>query len=185
MKYERFEDLPVWQAAADVGARILVWTDQKWFRGKGDLANQLQRATLSISNNIAEGFELGSTNELLRHLYIARGSAGEVRSMLSVMERILKLEQNPLITDLGQFEAEIADHKASCEVISRQLRGWANSLQNSDIEGPRHLTDKSKQAFQQRQKRNEVQQRLDTANAELRRKLELESIKREQKGSEG
>lgn len=88
MKYDRFEDLPVWQAAADAAAKMLHWTTLAWFRGKGDLANQLQRATLSISNNIAEGFERGTTNELLQFLYIARGSAGEVRSMLGVMERM-------------------------------------------------------------------------------------------------
>jgi len=41
-----------------------------------------------ISNNIAEGFERGSTTELIHFLYIARGSAGEVRSMLCVIERM-------------------------------------------------------------------------------------------------
>ena len=82
MKYERFEDTPVWQAAANLAAAIFDWVEHPAFRGKGDLADQLQRAALSISNNIAEGFERGSTSELLMFLYIARGSAGEVRSML-------------------------------------------------------------------------------------------------------
>ena len=79
MKYERFEDLPVWQAAADLAVKVFAWSSHIWFRGKGDLANQIQRAALSISNNIAEGFERGSTNELLQFIYIGRGSAGEVR----------------------------------------------------------------------------------------------------------
>ena len=52
------------------------------------LRDQIERAALSVSNNIAEGFERGTTNELLAFLYIARGSAGEVRSMLCVMERM-------------------------------------------------------------------------------------------------
>lgn len=78
MKYERFEDLPVWQLAADLAASVFEWTQQQSFRGKGDLANQIQRAALSISNNIAEGFERGTTKKLLCFLYIARGSAGEV-----------------------------------------------------------------------------------------------------------
>jgi four helix bundle protein len=77
MKYERFEDLPVWQAAADLAAKLMLWTDQPGFRGKGDLANQLQRASLSISNNIAEGFERGTTSELLHFLYIARARSGK------------------------------------------------------------------------------------------------------------
>jgi four helix bundle protein len=42
---------------------------------------------LSVSNNIAEGFERGTTNELLAFIYIARGSAGEVRSMLTLLLR--------------------------------------------------------------------------------------------------
>lgn len=86
MKYERFEELPVWQAATDLAVKVFNWSAHSWFRGKGDLANQIQRAALSISNNIAEGFERGSTNELLQFIYIARGSAGEVRSMLCVIE---------------------------------------------------------------------------------------------------
>ena len=87
MTYDRFEDTPVWQAAADLAAAIFDSVEHPAFRGKGDLADQLQRAALSISNNIAEGFERGTTNELLQFLYYARGSAGEVRSMLGVMER--------------------------------------------------------------------------------------------------
>ncbi len=86
MKYERFEDLPVWKAAAELAVKIFAWSSHAWFRGKGDFANQIQRSALSISNNIAEGFERGSTNELLQFIYIARGSAGEVRSMLCVVE---------------------------------------------------------------------------------------------------
>ena len=50
-----------------------------------ELRDQLERAGLSVSNNIAKGFERGSTNELLAFLYIARGSAGEVRSILNVL----------------------------------------------------------------------------------------------------
>ena len=54
MKYERFEDLPVWNTAADLAAKMFRWSTQPVFRGKGDLANQLQRAALSISNNMAD-----------------------------------------------------------------------------------------------------------------------------------
>ncbi|MGM0539039.1 MAG: four helix bundle protein [Thermodesulfobacteriota bacterium] len=47
----------------------------------------MERASLSVFSNIAQGFERGTTNELLAFLYIARGSAGEVRSMLCFLER--------------------------------------------------------------------------------------------------
>lgn len=65
MKYERFEQLPVWQDAAKLAAELFTFCTHPVFRGKGDLANQLQRTALSISNNIAEGFERGTTKELI------------------------------------------------------------------------------------------------------------------------
>ena len=65
MTYERFEDLPVWKAAQDLGADVYALVEDRTFNRMGDLRDQLQRASLSISNNIAEGFERGSTAELL------------------------------------------------------------------------------------------------------------------------
>ncbi len=83
MTYDRFEQLPVQQAAIDLGERVYAATDKPPFRRRFSLRDQIERATVSISNNIAEGFERGTTQELLTLLYIARGSAGEVRSMLA------------------------------------------------------------------------------------------------------
>jgi len=72
MTYERFEDLPVWKAAIDLAERIYALTEKTPFSRKYSLRDQLERAALSISNNIAEGFERGTTQELLTFLYIAR-----------------------------------------------------------------------------------------------------------------
>ncbi|HRZ16842.1 MAG TPA: four helix bundle protein, partial [Candidatus Hydrogenedentes bacterium] len=80
MKYARFEDLPVWKSALELARRVYALTRDRFFSQPGDLRDQLRRAALSVSNNIAEGFERGSTSELLAFLYIARGSAGEARS---------------------------------------------------------------------------------------------------------
>ena len=82
MKYTRFEELPVWQAAIEFAIRVFEFTDKADFKGVGDVKNQLERAAVSISNNIAEGYERGSNTELIQYLYIAKGSAGECRSML-------------------------------------------------------------------------------------------------------
>jgi len=84
VKYTRFEDLPVWKSAIDLAVQIYFLTAQEEFRAQRGLRDQLERAVVSISNNIAEGFERGTTQELLTFLYIARGSSGEVRSMLSL-----------------------------------------------------------------------------------------------------
>ena len=88
MKYARFEELPVWQAGMELAEKVFRLTEHKSFSYKGDLRSQLQRAALSVCNNIAEGFERGTTPELLTFLYIARRSAGEVRSMLILCDRL-------------------------------------------------------------------------------------------------
>ena len=120
MKYERSEDLPVWKAAIDLAVQIFTLTTKPTFRGCGDLKNQMERSSLSISNNIAEGFERGTTQELLTFIYIARGSAGELRSMLLFLERLLNFDD---------LKSEISNLKFLAENVSRQLRSWADSLQ--------------------------------------------------------
>ena len=139
MTYERFEDLPVWQKAADLYEATEDLLESDTFKASRGFRDQLDRAALSVSNNIAEGFERGTTNELLAFIYIARGSAGEVRSMLTVKAR--RSGKANWSTDL---KSEIANLQSLAESCSRQLRGWADALQNSDIKGPRHLTDKSR-----------------------------------------
>ena len=135
MTYERFEQLPVWQAGMTLSEHVFKLTEDKSFNYKGDLRSQLQRAALSVPNNVAEGFERGTTPELLTFLYIARGSAGEVRSMLCLLDRLSYFDH---------LKSEISDLKSLAESISRQLRAWADSLQNSPIAGQRYLTEKTR-----------------------------------------
>ena len=139
MTYQRFEDLPVWQAAADLYDRADDFLNAAPPRLSRSYRDQLERAALSVSNNIAEGFERGTTNELLAFLYIARGSAGEVRSMLILLSR------RPWLP--ADLKSQISDLKSVAESCSRQLRAWADSLQNSDIAGPRHLNDKTRDNY--------------------------------------
>ena len=120
MKYQSFEDLPVWKDAIELAVLIFDLTAKSCFRGHAGTRNQLENATVSISNNIAGGFERGTTQELLTFIYISRGSAGEVRSMLHLLDRL------PEFTNL---RSEISDLRSKAESISRQLRAWAESLQ--------------------------------------------------------
>lgn len=143
MKYENFEDVPVWQAGIQLTTDVFEVTRDASFRNQGDIANQIQRAALSIPNNIAEGFERGTTPELLQFLYYAKGSAGEVRSICHVIERI---------PAFGHLKSRISDLKSKALSISRQLGGWAFSLQESDIPGTRHLTEQSLKTYQDRGK---------------------------------
>ena len=139
MTYERFEDLPVWQKAADLYERTEDLLENEAFKVSRGFRDQLDRAALSVSNNIAEGFERGTTNELLAFIYIARGSAGEVRSMLCLKER--RARHANWSTNL---KSQISNLKSMAESCSRQLRGWADSLQNSEFKGQRHLNDKTR-----------------------------------------
>ncbi|HEY8991464.1 MAG TPA: four helix bundle protein [Luteolibacter sp.] len=141
MTYQRFEELPVWNDAirlAEGCEDFLVDARERITFSKRD---QLDRCSLSVSNNIAEGFERGTTKELLAFLYIARGSAGETRSMLGYFER------RPALHD---FKSQISNLKSLAESCSRQLRAWADSLQNSAIRGPRHLNEASRRKWERR-----------------------------------
>ena len=117
------------------------------------LQDQLERAAVSVSNNIAEGFERGTTSELLAFLYIARGSAGEVRSMLCLLERLRKFEH---------LKSQISDLKSQAESCSRQLRAWAAKLQDSPIEGQRRLNTAIRDRTEQQKKAAAFSQMLKT-----------------------
>jgi four helix bundle protein len=63
MAYKRFEDLPVWQKAMELAQEVHDLTETAPFKKSHSLRDQLERAALSVSNNIAEGFERGTTKE--------------------------------------------------------------------------------------------------------------------------
>jgi len=151
MTYKRFEDLPVWQTAMRLAHGVYDLTENPECKISFSLRDQIERSSMSVSDNVAEGFERGTTNELLAFLYIARGSAGETRSKLGFME------MRPRLAD---FKSQISNLKSLAESCGRQLRGWADALQNSPIQGQRHLTDKSRQADDQRKRAAALQKNL-------------------------
>ena len=59
------------------------------------------------------------------------------------------------LPEFEDFRSEISDLKSRAESISRQLRAWADSLQNSQIRGTRYLTDKSRRVDERRREREE------------------------------
>src|SRR5262245_17656316 len=117
-KCEQFEDLPVWQEAGRLYNAVLDLLEKPNLPLTSGFRNQLDRAALSVSNNIAEGFERVTTGELLSFLAIARGSAGEVRSILAVVASRPKVE--PFSRDF----ARITTLAKSC---AKQLSAWTRS----------------------------------------------------------
>lgn len=167
MKYKSFEDVPVWQAGIELTVEVFRVTEDKNFRYKGDLANQIQRAALSIPNNIAEGFERGTTPELIMFLYYAKGSAGEVRSICHVLERL------PFFNHL---KSEISNLKSLATSISRQAAGWAASLQESDIKGQRYLTDQSRIGYGQKRRAEAFMEQLKREQEKRLRNLKQDKV---------
>jgi four helix bundle protein len=152
MKYDRFEQLPVWQASIELAAQTYVVTGKSAFRRQRSLRDQIERAAVSVSNNIAEGFERGTNQELLTFLYISRGSAGEVRSMLCLSERL------PPFHDL---QSDILNLKSRAESVSKQLGAWIRSLQDSGLKGQRYVTEKTRRADEARRDREDFLKRLE------------------------
>jgi four helix bundle protein len=151
VKYQRFEDVPVWQDGINLTVKVFTATSHPSFRFKGDIANQLQRAALSVPNNIAEGFERGTTSELISFLYYSRGSVGEVRSICHVILRM---------PEFADQKSQITEIKDLAESISRQLAGWLKSLKETDMPGQRHFTEKDKILREQRKRADTLIEKL-------------------------
>ena len=142
-KYQKFEDLPVWQEAARLYNKVLDLLEEPHVPLTPGFRNQLDRAALSVSNNIAEGFERVTTNELNAFLGISRGSAGEVRSMMAVVKDRPKLK--PIVRRLQEI-------RALAESCARQLTAWKTSIESSPVQGKRHLTGDVKEKREAAQK---------------------------------
>ena len=151
MRYTRFEDLPVWNTAIELAVEVYALTARPQFRSHRTLRDQIERAAVSVSNNIAEGFERGTNNELVAFLYISRGSAGEVRSMLCLLNRLSPFQS---------LDTEINSVKMKAESCSRQLKAWFKSIQDSSFKGERHVNSRTKRQDQEALGRNEFMKEL-------------------------
>lgn len=123
MKYARFEETPIWQDSRKFVNLIykLIGTNQ-YLKKDFSLCDQLKRASYSIMLNIAEGFERGSNKDFAHFIDYAKGSAGEVRSILYIM-----LDNNYINDD--QFKSI---HE-SVEFISIQLSNFKKYLIKSSL----------------------------------------------------
>jgi len=95
---KRFEDLEVWTIEREMPQNIYDLTRNSAFARDYGMIDQIRRAAVSVMSNISEGFERGSNKDFARFLFMARGSAGEVRSLLYV-----SLDQGYI--DRGEFES--------------------------------------------------------------------------------
>ncbi|MBA3758262.1 four helix bundle protein [Candidatus Saccharibacteria bacterium] len=118
MKTQSFKDLVTWQKAADLAVSIYgEFKDCKDF----SFRDQIQRATISISNNVAEGYAKRSDKAFRNFLMIAKGSCAEVESMLLIAHKLGYISEAKQQTLLEQTEE-----------VGRLLSGFVRKLPAKD-----------------------------------------------------
>src|SRR5580765_9020974 len=88
-KITSFEDLIIWQKAQDIAVKIYKLAEENDFIKKDfSLKDQFKSAAISISDNIAEGFEYNNNPDFFRFLRISKGSCGEIRNKIHFVRRL-------------------------------------------------------------------------------------------------
>ncbi|MFA5368961.1 MAG: four helix bundle protein [Candidatus Paceibacterota bacterium] len=118
---QKFEDLVCWKKSRELTREIYGVLKNCSDNG---LKDQIQRASVSILSNIAEGFERGTKQEFLNYLFIAKGSAGEVRAQLYVA------------LDAGYLNIEKFKYlNGLAEECSRLIQSFSEKVKSSERQG--------------------------------------------------
>jgi 23S rRNA-intervening sequence protein len=149
--YKRFEDLPVWQETARLYHSVLDFLMVPGLAVSPGFRDQLDRAGLSVSNNIAEAYERMSTKELINFLGIARGlrrrsafhdpSDSSRKSMKANVEYINIIEK-------------------FAESCGKQIGGWIRSFEQSPIQGKRYGSTNNSEALSKKDHRERMKTRF-------------------------
>ncbi len=119
-----FEDLDIWIKSQELGLMVYaLCNSNKQIARDFSFKDQIKRAALSVSNNIAEGFEYNSNNDFYRFLRIAKGSCGEVRNCLLFAVKVNYCTGQEL-TDTIQF----------CRELSSQIGNMMQYLKNFKLQ---------------------------------------------------
>jgi four helix bundle protein len=119
-----FEETEVWKTSRELVNVVYKLTNRKQFKMDHSLVDQMRRSSVSIVSNIAEGFERGSNAELMHFLYMAKGSAGELRAQIYVA-----LDQEYI------SESDRKEVHQRCLSISAQIAGLITYLKRSNMKG--------------------------------------------------
>ncbi len=118
-KYQRFDEVPVWQEAARLYQRVLDLLEEGNVPLTPNFRNQLERAALAVLNNIAAGFDRLGSSEVLPLLSMARNSAADVQSMMAVVQDRPKL---------ARFAEALRAIRTTAESCERQLGAWMSAF---------------------------------------------------------
>ena len=121
---ECFENIEAWQSARKLRQEVYLLTRARPFASDYALVNQIRRAAISGSSNIAEGFERGGNREFIQFLSNSKGSLGEIKDQLycALDERYITQLQFKEIYQLA-------------ESTSRLVGGFMTYLRKSDVPG--------------------------------------------------
>jgi four helix bundle protein len=122
-----FEDLEIWQLARQQAIEIFHLYSIEPFSKDWELKNQINAASGSVMDNIAEGFERSGNKEFTNFLLISKGSNGEVRSQLYRAH-----DRNFVTTE--KFE----DLKSKCLTLSKKITSFIKYLKDSEQKGFRY-----------------------------------------------
>lgn len=115
-----FESLRIWHDARRLTSSIYGVTGGSGFTGDYSFRDQIRRATVSVMSNIAEGFERGGARQFHQFLMIAKGSIGEVRSLLFAAEDLR------FIDDISARQL-----REEARVLARRIMALANKVRGS------------------------------------------------------
>lgn len=108
-KIERFEDLEVWQIAKEIAVEVYRISDLEPIKSDFGQKDQIRRAAMSLSDNVAEGFEYNNNPDFIRFLVYAKGSSGELRNKLIILkesDKITEMDFNRLYVKSVEFSAK-------------------------------------------------------------------------------
>jgi four helix bundle protein len=111
-KFQRFEDLEIWKIAVSIAVEVYLLCDTEPLKSDWGMKDQIRRASCSMSDNIAEGFEYNNNPDFIRFLNYAKGSSGEFRNKLVILYRAGKVTE-AVYTDLYAKSIEFSSKTKS------------------------------------------------------------------------
>ena len=101
---KKYDEILAWKKAINIARLVYAETKKQPLVRDFGLCNQMRRAAVSIGSNIAEGFERGSVKEFIRFIYIAKGSAGELRTQIIIAKLDNSVSQKSADDVLNEIE---------------------------------------------------------------------------------
>ena len=93
-KIEKFEELDIWKLAVSIAVDVYLLCDKEPLKSDWGMKDHIRRAACSMSDNIAEGFEYNNNPDFIRFLNYAKGSSGEFRNKLTILNQAGKIDDN-------------------------------------------------------------------------------------------